>query len=894
VPDSSARKHPVDGRHRGVETEEWLGADETAGAERPRVPGHRSHRQEDRPRPQDERQGDRSRPPAERPWPQDERQVRPAERSRPPGDRPWPQDERQVRPAERSRPPADRPWPQDERQVRQGDRPRPPGDRPWPQDERQVRQGDRPRPPADRPWPQDERQVRQGDRPRPPADRPWPQDERQVRPAERSRPPGDRPWPQDGRRGATAGPPWAMDDYPLPSNIAEHHGVSPARVQEAPSGHQRPASLRRSRPVPPLAVVALAICQLAGMAALVRSYQIADTALSTPSEFEWFWLGMILLELPLAGFLIRRVTPGPMRIALLLFYGLVSYAPKLLRSPTAPAYHDEYAHWRATYEILSTGKLFQPNPIIPIIAKYPGLHATTAAVVNASGLTIWQAGTLLLVFFHVALVLGIAMLAQSVGLDNRTASLVAILYCLNSSFLYFDTQYAYESMAITLLVWALVAFVRAIRSQPGEGRAAWSAVTVVLSAGTVITHHLSTFTLILIMTLVSLALSVRWVAKADGWVETAVTAWGLTLVTALTAGAWIHFVAPTTLSYLSPYLGQGFSELLQAASGSGGARQLFGASLSPSWEQKSAYVVPVLALCLAVGGLFLLRARIRSGHLPPGRRRAALLAFALLGLAYFPSNVFILSPSGAEGARRSWAFTWIGLSILVGPAVVWLLDRARRRLPRLGRICLHSWLLIALVVALVGGTAAGVDASYRFPGPFLYGSDARSVTPELVAASEWFKAQFGAGNNVVTDRYTGLIIASFGLQNTAAPSTNFPVWNLFLARPDATIQPAYLLYDFYLSRYMYLIVDARMAYDVPQVGVYFTPNDPLSAQPQGNKSPFYGKLDKFNTTPFAVKVFQSGNYAIYRLNLSSATIPEQSHWSAPSGKLPKGKLVVTP
>ena len=218
-----------------------------------------------------------------------------------------------------------------------------------------------------------------------------------------------------------------------------------------------------------------------------------------------------------------------------------------------------------TYEILSTGKLFQPNPLIPIIARYPGLHAATAALVHATGLTIWQAATLLLILFHVTLVLGIAALAQALGFNNRTASLIAILYALNSSFLYFDTQYAYESMAITLVVWTLVAYVRAIRSQSGQGRAAWSVLTVVLSAGTVITHHLSTFTLVLIMALVSLAVSVPWLARAEGWVRTAVTAWGLTLVTTLMAGAWFHFVAPDTWSYLSPYLGEGLSELMQVA-----------------------------------------------------------------------------------------------------------------------------------------------------------------------------------------------------------------------------------------------------------------------------------------------------------------------------------------
>ena len=131
--------------------------------------------------------------------------------------------------------------------------------------------------------------------------------------------------------------------------------------------------------------MAVLACELAGMAAWWRIYQIAQTTLSNESEFDWFWVGMFLLELPLAGLIARRSTPRTMRTALLVLYGFVSYAPKLLRNPTSPIYHDEFAHWRETYEILSTGKLFQPNPIIPIIAQYPGLHATTAALVHATG-----------------------------------------------------------------------------------------------------------------------------------------------------------------------------------------------------------------------------------------------------------------------------------------------------------------------------------------------------------------------------------------------------------------------------------------------------------------------------------------------------------------------------
>ena len=243
--------------------------------------------------------------------------------------------------------------------------------------------------------------------------------------------------------------------------------------------------------------------------------------------------------------------------------------------------------------------------------------------------------------------------------------------------MYFDTQYAYESMAITLVVWALVAYVRAIRSERGRGRASWSVLTAVLAAGTVITHHLSMITLVLTMALVSAALSLTWLAKGPGWVRTAVTAWGLTLAAGLMAIAWFHFIAPATLSYLSPYIGQGLSELTQVVKGSGGARQLFGASLSPGWEQKSAYLVPVFAAGLALGGLLLLRRQIRDGSPSPRSPSCHPVCVRLARPCVFSVHCLYSCPRGAEGARRSWAFTWIGLCILAAPAVVWLLDWMR-------------------------------------------------------------------------------------------------------------------------------------------------------------------------------------------------------------------------
>lgn len=663
--------------------------------------------------------------------------------------------------------------------------------------------------------------------------------------------------------------------------------VSYQRQLESKSQQSSPHQPRRNRRwILPTAAVACSL--LAGMAAMAHAYQIGEYHLSTPSEFMWFWAGMLLLTLPLIGLMARRGTSRTLRTALLTLYGIVTYAPKLLRNPFSPLYYDEFAHWRATEEILRTGKLFNQDPIVSIAARYPGLHAATAALVNATGLTIWQAATVLLLLCHALLTLGIAALAEGLGVTSRTASLAAVLYSLNSSFLYFDTQFAYESMAVTLVVWTLVAYVRAISSRSTRERAASCFMTVLLSAGTVITHHLSTFTLVLIMAVIALGLSIPWLARAERWVRAAATAWALTLAVTLMAGFWFFVVAPGTISYLSPYFGQGLSQLMEDAQGTGTAKQVFSASLSPWWEQRSAYLVVMLAFAMAVGGLLFLRSRMKHRRIQRGPLRALVLGFAALGILYFPSTLFILSSAGAEGARRSWAFTWIGLAVLAAPLAGLLLDLASRPIARWARVSLRIGLTIATALAMIGGTAAGLDASYRFPGPFLYGSDTRDITPELLAASAWFRARFGTGNNIVTDRYTGVIFASYGLQNTAATYSSFPTYELFLAKPGSPVMSS-LLAKLKSGDYDYVIVDRRMAYHLPEVGVYFDPGEPNSLVPASGKSPFYGKLQEFNSLSWMVKIFQSDNYSIYRLDLPVTKIV---YGSKPPAGL--GKLVVTP
>jgi hypothetical protein len=633
-----------------------------------------------------------------------------------------------------------------------------------------------------------------------------------------------------------------------------------------------------------LVISLLATAEIIGVAGVIKSYEVAQAVTSGEAEFTWFWFGMLMIELPIIGFICYSRLSGGARSALLILFGIVTFLPKLIRSPSGPDYHDEFAHWRATYNILSSGKLFEPASIVPIISDFPGLHAATAAIVNFSGLDIWQSGTVLLILCHVAQVVGVAALGRSVGLDSRAAGIAGILYAANSSYLYFDTQFSYESMAITLLIWGLVCFVQAIRSRRGR-RGVWAASTVLLCAGTVITHHLSAFGLCLIMLLISIALSVPPLARQDEWKKTAGLAWGLTLTMIVILSLWIYFVAPGTATYLFPYVGQGLSQLMNTAGGGGASKTLFAASLSPLYEQESSFLMVPLMLALAVVAAFSVRRRMknrlrpaggRGSLLPSGSMRATFIGLAVLGAVYFPSTIFILSAAGSEGARRSWAQSWVGLTIFVGPAAVSLLGWAGNRRRLWSRVSVRAVLALGLVIIIVGGVAAGQDAVYRFPGPYLFGSDSRDETPELDAMSQWFLNRFGAGNNVVTDRYTGLIEASYGLQNTGFPSAGFPVWDLYTSKPGQPVGPPFLLEELQYSKFLYLIVDERMATTVPEIGVYFEGVEPSNLITPAGKSLLAGRLGKFNTVQWMYKVFASDNYAVYRMALPAESITYQT------------------
>ena len=196
---------------------------------------------------------------------------------------------------------------------------------------------------------------------------------------------------------------------------------------------------------------------------------------------------------------------------------------------------------------------------------------------------------------------------------------------------------------------------------------------------------------------------------------------------------------------------------------------------------------------------------------------------ALFGALYFISLPFILTAGGAEGARRSWAFTSLGLCLAMAVGLVAAADWARRRKWGVSRVAFVSVLAAAVAVIAIGNVASGISVQYRFPGSFSYGSDARTVSEETRGAVGWLETTAGPGNRTIADRDTGLAFGSLGTQWIEKAWKGFPLWEFYLH----VKQPSPALLDgMRQGAPRYLIVDTRMSEQLPLTGVYFAPDEP--------------------------------------------------------------------
>ena len=476
-----------------------------------------------------------------------------------------------------------------------------------------------------------------------------------------------------------------------------------------------------------------------------------------------------------------------------------------------------------------------------------------------SGLTTWSAGALVVLAMHILGLFAVYLLGEVHLSSARTAGVAAIVYGINPSAVYFDTQYAYESIAINLFLWTVALTSLASKADSKRRQLGFLTAAALCAAGCVVTHHLTVLFLIGALATVSVTTSVLdWrtrrrqrspdarqvnVGGARVW-------WIMLGFTACLAAAWVGLFARPTLDYLSPYMGNSLQQLGSMAEKKGhGGRQLLAANVQPAWEQLFTAAAPAGLVVIVVAAAIMLKRR-------QVRLDSPTLGLVVFGLGYFVSIPFILAPSGAEGARRSWGFTYVGIALIVALVVAgWASGRLRwfgcdwRPLLALG----------LFVILLIGNVGGGLNDPYRFPGPFRWGTDTNSASDEARTVARELEAKTGRVR-VVSDAYTALQLAAYGGLDVAAPSSGFPAWELTQTAEDPPPELARMLLG---SAYDYLVVDVRMGQEAPFNGHNFGQGDPLL----GRATPME-YLTRLDSVPWASRVISTAHLRVYRLDLS--------------------------
>lgn len=602
---------------------------------------------------------------------------------------------------------------------------------------------------------------------------------------------------------------------------------------------------------------------IAGVALVCLAYVLAGRSTSTgeQAKFVVLWLGIVAFLWPAARRLANPLVSESERLSLLVAAGLFTYLPKFLRNPRGPMFYDEIAHWTQVERLVETGDLYRANPAVRVLPSYPGLHTLTAGLREVTGLSTWQVGVLLVAILHVISAIGVFLLVRRLVGSPVVAGLAGLLWCVAPGAMFFNSQFAYQSLAIVGFVWTAVAVAEA-EATTGAVRWRWVGLAALLATSVVVTHHLTSYALVALLLAFTIAAGVSAARHGgDAWKPSA-----LLLLVALGVNfvwMWIRGgsqAVDSIVDYLAPYPQGGFDQIWGALTGTGTRRTFFARSGLPPWEQAAAWIAPVAVIVLGVIGVRLMRRMAK----PPRSGAWALAGFSLLYVAALP---FVLTMSGAQGAHRSFPFTYLGVCLVAASGLALVIGRSTAGT---GRFRGLAPLGVAVVIGIVtvGNTAANVNEFDRFPGPWEAGADSRARTPELDEAAAWLR-EFNSTDRVVADLYSGTSLGVFGTTRDAcAVSASCPgdleIWRFYDGQQIRDEELRTLRED----GYRFLAVDKRMATSTPRSGFWFNRSEEGAFDHQ---EPYDKRaLSRLEGFTWLTKVYASSSFDIYEIHIGAA------------------------
>jgi hypothetical protein len=376
----------------------------------------------------------------------------------------------------------------------------------------------------------------------------------------------------------------------------------------------------------------------------------------------------------------------------------------------------------------------------------------------------------------------------------------------------------------------------------------------------VVTHHLTALAGIALLLVGALFLKpISGIGDWMGGWRRLFVRWAPVLTLALILMWWVTFVAPSTVAYLFDHVSGTASQLValltRSKASSGATRTLFSNSDSPSYERAAAIVAPVI-----IGVAFLLAA-IRWLQKRP--LRSNFLWPFVITAAYLASVPLTVIGAAAESAHRTWATTFVGVALLPAAIVaLYELDKRNLWVKRAAAAVGAA----ALTVVFVGNVAVGASPDSRFPGPYQFGSDSRSVTPETLRFAHWVLAHLGPGAHVVTDRFTGLALTGDADAVTPLQEPNLQIASIwYTPGPPA---PS-LMSAMERQGYDYLAIDVRDAQHIPTGPALFYPGEPKIVPRQS-----FTQLARW---PWLHLLYSSQHYRLYKINYPSYYLWYHSH-----------------
>ncbi|MEV0841729.1 hypothetical protein AB0I55_19505 [Actinocatenispora sera] len=562
-----------------------------------------------------------------------------------------------------------------------------------------------------------------------------------------------------------------------------------------------------------------------------------------------YWCGQLLVFTPVA---VRLLAARTIRTAeagtLVLGLATMQYLLQWMYSPDRFRFPDELQHWAGTTDLLHTGALYRPNEALPIAAHYPGIAEVGAAVAGLTGLPVTVAGLLVAGACHLAFVAALFALARRTGAGPRTAALACVLYATGLHYLFFDSMYLYQTIALPFLPLVLWATRRWRLRSPNT--LPYAAIGLVALATMTVTHHVTGYLAVAVLALLGALealLGRRRAPARSGAPSRRYETLLLAAAGAALVAAWTLGPARSVFDYFGPQLRQ----LGDAASGLLSGRSGGSAGTDPVAAAVQAAGLLALFAVLVVA----LRATVRARCRDPWRW--ALLAGG--GAFFAVAAIRFVGAQGPEIAGRATTFTYLPLSLLAAGVLAGAAGRgssdlrgelspARHRL----RVAAGTALMLLLLVgARLGGWPPGFE---RLPGGFRLDGYESGLDARSIAAAQWLGRQYPPGTRIGCDLTGCTLAAAYGRLDPVGYIDRVyttPRWT-----PDTEA----LLRQQAVSL---LWVDRRLGTETPPTGSLF-PTDPRAGQ-RDRPLPRTA-VAKFDRLPGSDRRYDDGAVRIYTVD----------------------------